>query len=227
MECSTEEAHLRRTTAPPRGRTSARTWRCSRPCQEEASAPSSTCRASWPMLRACSESRTGTPGRGRACCASSLARRIGSRSTSTATARVGWCWAARTVRRTSRGPRYRPRPTSTGCWLALVDSGSSCLSLPADLFYGLFRWISPSLRECSFDLEGGDYADADADADADANASSTGITGRRCHLPRGADAAMLPALSFRVSQAGRLLTLPLEELLLPQQADDRREFCIR
>merc|ERR1719424_851596 len=38
---------------------------------------------------------------------------------------------------------------------------------------------------------------------------------------------MLPALSFRVSQAGRLLTLPLEELLLPLQADGRREFCIR
>ena len=34
-------------------------------------------------------------------------------------------------------------------------------------------------------------------------------------------------ISFRVSQAGRLLTLPLEELLLPQQADGRREFCIR
>jgi hypothetical protein len=46
-------------------------------------------------------------------------------------------------------------------------------------------------------------------------------------LPRGADAATLPALSFRVSQAGRLLTLPLEELLLPQRADGRREFCIR
>ena len=99
-------------------------------------------------------------------------------------------------------PRSRVAPLLPR-WLALVDSGSSCLSLPADLFYGLFRWISPSLRECSFDLEGGDYADADADADADANASSTGITGRRCHLPRGADAAMLPALSFRVSQAGR------------------------
>ena len=37
-----------------------------------------------------------------------------------------------------------------------MDTGSSCLSLPADLFYGLFRWISPALRECSFDLDGGD-----------------------------------------------------------------------
>ena len=110
-----------------------------------------------------------------------------------------------------------------------MDTGSSCLSLPADLFYGLFRWIAPALRECSFDLDGGDpaAADADADADAEANASATAISGRRCHLPRGADAATLPALSFRVSQAGRLLTLPLEELLLPPQADGRREFCIR
>ena len=100
-------------------------------------------------------------------------------------------------------PRSRVAPVAPLLprWLALVDSGSSCLSLPADLFYGLFRWISPSLRECSFDLEGGDYANADADANT--NASSTGISGRRCHLPRGADEATLPALSFRVSQAGR------------------------
>ena len=32
---------------------------------------------------------------------------------------------------------------------------------------------------------------------------------------------------YLLSQAGRLLTLPLEELLLPPQADGRREFCIR
>ena len=53
-----------------------------------------------------------------------------------------------------------------------MDTGSSCLSLPADLFYGLFRWISPALRECSFDLDGGDPAHADADADADADAEA-------------------------------------------------------
>ena len=63
-----------------------------------------------------------------------------------------------------------------------MDTGSSCLSLPADLFYGLFRWISPALRECSFNLDGGDHAHAAADADADAEANATAISGRRCRL---------------------------------------------
>ena len=80
-----------------------------------------------------------------------------------------------------------------------MDTGSSCLSLPADLFYGLFRWISPALRECSFDLDGGDpdldggdpahahaAAAAAADAEAEANATATAISGRRCNLPRAA-----------------------------------------
>ena len=80
---------------------------------------------------------------------------------------------------------------TAGWWLALVDTGSSCLSLPADLFYGLFRWISPALRECSFNLDGGDPAHAaaaaaHADAEAEANATATAISGRRCHLPRAA-----------------------------------------
>jgi len=122
---------------------------------------------------------------------------------------------------------------SSGWWLALIDSGSSCLGLPSNVFYGLFRWIDPSLRQCSFELHDGETSDEEAAGSGEGGASGGGasnnayLSARRCYLPRGADAASLPTLSFRLSQTGPLLRLPLSELLLPTDADGTREFCVR
>lgn len=113
---------------------------------------------------------------------------------------------------------------SSGWWLALIDSGSSCLGLPSNVFYGLFRWIDPSLRQCSFDLHDGETSE---EAEGGASGGTAYLSARRCYLPRGADPAALPSLSFRLSQTGALLHLPLSELLLPTDADGTREFCIR
>jgi len=93
-------------------------------------------------------------------------------------------------------------------WVAIVDSGSSCLSLPDDIFDGLWGWVPAN---CSLDTS-----------------KSLGRSSFvRCYLQAGTEPSSLPVLSFRLEQHGRTLQLPLEDLLLPPDAHGAREFCIR
>mmetsp|Transcript_40927 Transcript_40927/g.99197 ORF Transcript_40927/g.99197 Transcript_40927/m.99197 type:complete len:504 (+) Transcript_40927:48-1559(+) len=93
-------------------------------------------------------------------------------------------------------------------WSAIVDTGSSCLSLPDDVFDAMWGWVP-------------------ANCTSDSPPSPGTTTIRRCYLLPSMDATKLPVLSFRLEQHGRTLQLPLEELLLPPDQNGAREFCVR
>ena len=98
-------------------------------------------------------------------------------------------------------------------WPALVDTGASCLALPAELHDALFAWVG--VVNCT------DSAPTDR-----YDAPLQGV-GRRCWLPAGISPSTLPLLSFRLSQHAPQLQLPLEELLLSPLEDGSRELCVR
>ena len=99
----------------------------------------------------------------------------------------------------------------TSTWPALVDTSASCLGLPAPIFTALFSWVAAA---CSGDgRHGGD--------------------GTRCRVQPDANGVLptLPILTFRLSQHGPQLQLPLASLLLPaadgSDPTAARELCIR
>ena len=101
-------------------------------------------------------------------------------------------------------------------WPALVDTGASCLALPAELHDALFAWVG--VMNCTESAPTADQRRYDAPLHG---------VGRRCWLPGGISPSTLPVLSFRLSQHAPQLQLPLEELLLPPVEDGSRELCIR
>ncbi|CAM9303069.1 unnamed protein product, partial [Heterosigma akashiwo] len=86
----------------------------------------------------------------------------------------------------------------SGHWPMLVDTGAACLSLPREFFSKLLVWLENV--ECV------------------ANAPD-GI--KRCYLNSTSDS--LPVLTFRLTEEGGTLYLPLSDLLL----DDGQEICLR
>eukprot|EP00753_Platysulcus_tardus_P008880 PLAT1678.1.p1 GENE.PLAT1678.1~~PLAT1678.1.p1 ORF type:complete len:522 (+),score=150.41 PLAT1678.1:3052-4617(+) len=80
-------------------------------------------------------------------------------------------------------------------WFVLVDSGAACLTLPQPFFDAIMSWLPVSCESLK---------------------SYTA-----CHVSSGIDIASLPSLTFRMSEAGSDLHLPLSSLVLP----DRR-LCI-
>lgn len=88
-------------------------------------------------------------------------------------------------------------------WPTLIDTATSCLSLPATMHDALFAWL-PGVN-CS---------------------NPNDITpSMRCRLPLDFHSSMLPVLSFRVSQHGGWMQVPLELLLLPE-GNGAQEFCV-
>jgi len=105
--------------------------------------------------------------------------------------------------------------TISGWWVAIVDTGSSCLGLPSDVFEHMFNWLP---AECNFARPGAAVSSTD-------EPRSLGL--RTCWLPGNVSEGALPMLVFRLTQDAPLLQLPLEELLLPPAASGKREYCIR
>ena len=81
---------------------------------------------------------------------------------------------------------------TSASWPALVDTGSSCLTLPSDMFTSLLAW-SPNIH-CAPASPSEDARDLWAAVDP------SHIPSRRCYLPAGLSAAALPVLTFSLSQ---------------------------
>jgi hypothetical protein len=86
----------------------------------------------------------------------------------------------------------------TRSWSAIIDTGASCLGLPKDFFEILIKRIPVTCQRSREGYAGGCFL-------------NEGVTGS------------LPLLTFRVSDSGDLLSLSLDDLILP--GSDRR-ICI-
>jgi hypothetical protein len=130
---------------------------------------------------------------------------------------------------------------------AVVDTGSSCLSLPAELFDALVSWLPVSCSDSADGLQQGDssagslggnafppvaqsgqFASSPTSAANPASASNINTHVRYCWLPADLLADALPSVSFRLSASDAQLPdsdprqpvrliLPLTDLILGQQ----------
>mmetsp|Transcript_19893 Transcript_19893/g.25677 ORF Transcript_19893/g.25677 Transcript_19893/m.25677 type:complete len:577 (+) Transcript_19893:43-1773(+) len=89
----------------------------------------------------------------------------------------------------------------SGHWPALLDTGAVCLTLPQEFFELLMTWVD----------------DVDCQLDG-----PQGHQWKACYISADSNSA-LPYLSFRMSEIGETLYLPLSSLLL----EDGSELCIR
>jgi len=89
--------------------------------------------------------------------------------------------------------------TYSNHWPALVDTGSVCLSLPAEFYDTLMPWLQ------------------------NVQCAKVRTRGPRCQVQAG---AILPTLVFRISEMGGLLYLPLKNLLLDPNSAGAQKLCI-
>ena len=138
--------------------------------------------------------------------------------------------------------------SASAVWPAVIDTTSSCLTLPTHAFNALAAWVAPA--NCTEAAPGGGSAGGSLSREVGSGASADGsgasaddrgaapgggsaypagrLASRRCFLPPGTDPSSLPVLTFRVSQHAPQLQLPLERLLLPAAAaGGERELCVR
>lgn len=102
----------------------------------------------------------------------------------------------------------------TNVWNAIIDTGSSCLGLPAEFFDMLISWIPV---EC---IEG---------------KNSFGLDSPVCYIRPDLSSSAnwnrvrseLPVIEFRVSRDGRVFYLPIANLVLPiSPTETQRRICI-
>jgi len=90
---------------------------------------------------------------------------------------------------------------------AIVDTGSSCLGLPAEFFDMFMSWIPVECVAAQFP------------SDPD--------TSQVCYLTSAYKSTSLPTISFRLSEDGDYLYVPLENLLLPVvPPETRKRLCV-
>jgi len=104
-------------------------------------------------------------------------------------------------------------------WTAMVDTGAACLSLPQELFDMVVSW-TPALN-CGPELVPRfDFTDC-------ANSACTESKNLTiCYLREGMKEEDLPVLSFRMSEDGPLLFLPLASLMINDRPSGKPRVCL-
>lgn len=99
-------------------------------------------------------------------------------------------------------------------WPALIDTGSSCFTLPAELFDMLMSWIPV---DCEF-----------ISLDDDQPGQNNGVLPEtNCNMPflkDNVDVDKLPTLSFQIYQGSPLLYIRLKDLIM--ERDGKQQLCL-
>jgi len=104
-------------------------------------------------------------------------------------------------------------------WTAMVDTGASCLSLPEEFFQMVTAWV-PALECVSERVQGYDNTECKDSLCSEFNNLTI------CYLAEGASADDLPVLSFRLSEKGSELHLPLSGLIVNDRPSGRPRVCV-
>uniref|UniRef100_A0A7S0HVL5 Peptidase A1 domain-containing protein n=1 Tax=Hanusia phi TaxID=3032 RepID=A0A7S0HVL5_9CRYP len=104
-------------------------------------------------------------------------------------------------------------------WTAMVDTGAACLSLPQELFDMVLSW-TPALHCVPELVPKFDFTDC-------ANSACTESKNLTiCYLGEGSGEEDLPVLSFRMSEEGPLLYLPLSSLMINDRPSGKPRVCL-